>query len=164
MKSAFNRSGGVGLGAGAGSQGTKYAGVDASKTVGGSAESGMGKLMVEMGVPGILTAIALLVLVGRRILKNMKWVARMSKQLLIYQVSFLALMFANLATFTVATQVYGDLFILILLGTVGGFIVQINEKARQYAIFQTRRSVESLSINLNQATIRGAIPAARRRI
>ena len=162
MKSAFNRSGGIGLGAGAGSQGTQYAGVDVSKTVGGSAESGMGKIMVEMGVPGILAAITLLVLVSRRILKNMKWVAKMSTQHLIHQISFTAFMFANVMTFTVATGIYGDLFILILIGTVGGFIVQINEKAIRYAIFQTRRKEESQLISPNQATVRGATPAVRR--
>ena len=148
MNSAYHRSAGIGLGAGAGSQGTWYAGVDTSKTVGGSSESGIGKLMVEIGVPGILTALALLVLVGRRILKNMKWVAKMSPQHLIYQVSFTAFMFAHLMTFTVATQIYGDLFILIILGTVGGFIVQINDKAMQFAVFQTRQNGEERLSNV----------------
>jgi len=164
MKSAFNRSSGVGLGAGAGSQGTQYAGVDASKTVGGSAESGLGKLMVELGVPGILTAIMLLVLVGRRILKDMNRVEMLGDRYLIYQISFVSIMFANLITFTVATQIYGDLFILIILGTVGGFMVQINEKVRQYVIFHSRSRRKDKSIITDQATAgRATAEAARRR-
>jgi hypothetical protein len=133
MNSAFNRSSGIGLGAGAGSQGAQYAGVDQSRSVGGSAESGIGKLMVELGVPGILITLAMLLLVGYRILKNMKFVADMGERYLVYQVSFSAFMFANMMTFTVATQVYGDLFILILMGTIGGFILKINEMAIRYA-------------------------------
>ena len=38
---------------------------------------------------------------------------------------FLSFLFANLITFTVATQVYGDLFVLIILGTVAGFAVRL---------------------------------------
>jgi hypothetical protein len=136
MKSAFNRSGGIGLGAGAGSQGAQYAGADQSAAVGGSAESGLGKLMVEIGVPGIVVSLLLLFVVSQRVLKNMKWIARMGEQYLVYQVSFSAFMFANMMTFTVATQVYGDLFILIILGTVGGFILRIDEAARRYMIRQ----------------------------
>lgn len=139
MRSAFNRSGGVGLGAGAGSQGTQYAGVDLKNTVGGSAESGMGKLMVEIGVQGIFAAILLLVMVGRGVLKNMKWVAKMGSMHLVYQVSFVAFIFANLMTFMVATQIYGDLFVLIILGTIAGFIIKINEQARRYVVFHTSR-------------------------
>lgn len=164
MKSGFHRSSGMGLGAGAGAQGAAYTGANVTSSVGGSAESGIGKLMVEIGVPGILTAMVLLVMVGRRILKNMKWVAGMGQHFLVYQVSFAALMFANLATFTVATQVYGDLFILILLGTVGGFIVQINEKARQFAIFQARRNVENHSAVPAQTAIPGVAVAAQKRL
>ena len=53
--------------------------------------------------------------------------------------------------------------VALIAWTVGGFIVQINEKARQYAIFQSRRNEENLLIIPNQATVRGAKPTARRR-
>jgi hypothetical protein len=143
MKSAFNRSGGIGLGAGAGSQGAQYAGVDQSTAVGGSAESGLGKLMVEIGIPGIVISLLLLFVVGHRVLKNLRWVGRMGEKYLVYQVSFSAFMFANMMTFMVATQVFGDLFILIILGTVGGFILRIDEQARRY-VLRERRQVEAM--------------------
>jgi hypothetical protein len=146
MKSAFNRGGGLGLGAGAGSQGTQYAGVDLKGTVGGSAESGIGKLMVEIGVPGMVLSLLLLVLVARRVFMNMKRVARIGERYLIYQVSFAALIFANLMTFTVATQVYGDMFILIILGTVGGFIVRINDVTLRHPASQGQFAVRSRGV------------------
>jgi hypothetical protein len=147
MKSAFYRSGGVGLGAGAASQGIQYAGVNVSKTVGGSGESGLGKLMVELGVAGVLIVLTLLVLVGVRIIKNLQQVARMSGLHLVHQVSFIAFIFANLMTFTVATQLYGDFFILILLGTVAGFIFQINQKARQFEFYvKSRRMADQAAV------------------
>lgn len=134
MKSAFNRSGGLGLGAGSAAQGARYAGVDQSKLVGGSSESGLGMLMVELGVLGVALAIWLVVAVGRNILRNLKALALIDVRLMLYQVSFLSYLFANLMTFSVATQIYGDFFVLIILGTVAGFIVRINNLAHRRAV------------------------------
>ena len=126
MKSAFVRSSGIGLGAGSAAQGARYAGIDKSKAVGGSAESGLGQVMIELGLIGVLAIGWLFFSFARRILSNLRRLAQYNERLLLYQVSFICLLFANLVTFTVATQVYGDFFVLIILGTVAGFVLRIN--------------------------------------
>ncbi len=131
MRSAFNRSSGVGLGAGTAGQGGRYAGVATSSGVGGSAESGLGKVMIELGLLGILFAGWLVVVIARILLKNLKILVKHDKNLFFYQVSFLSFLFANLVTFAVATQVYGDYFILTIIGTITGFVVRINSVASQ---------------------------------
>lgn len=132
MKSAFDRGGGIGLGAGTASQGIAYAGVDLKSAVGGSSESGLGKLMVELGLLGVFSVVFLALAIARRFLKNLRRLAAVNERLLIYQTSFLSLLFANIMTFTVATQVYGDYFILIMLGTIAGFVIRIDWVARTY--------------------------------
>jgi hypothetical protein len=129
MKSAFNRSAGLGLGAGSAAQGGRYAGIDQSRAVGGSSESGLGFLMVELGLLGVLVVLWLLFAISRSIFGNLRKMAAMSDRLLLYQVSLLSFLFANLMTFTVATQIYGDYFVLLILGTVAGFVVRINNLA-----------------------------------
>lgn len=129
MKSAFNRSKGWGLGAGAGAQGVSYAGSDQSTYVGGSAESGLGKIMVELGVVGFLTICYLVAVIARRMFLNLSAVAKMGDRYLSYQVSFLSFIVANLAVFMIATQIFGDLFILIIIGMVMGFIFKIANTA-----------------------------------
>ena len=44
---------------------------------------------------------------------------------LYYAASFVAFLVANAATFAVATQVYGDLFVLIVLGLVTGMLFAV---------------------------------------
>jgi hypothetical protein len=139
MKSAYSRSSGIGLGAGSAAQGGRHAGLDQSTLVGGSSESGLGMIMVELGVPGLLVALWLLFALGRAVARNLSGLAAWDSKLLLYQVSFIAFLFSNLLTFTVATQIYGDYFVLIVLGTVGGFVLRINNlvdarMARQRAI------------------------------
>jgi hypothetical protein len=138
MRSAFDRSAGLGLGAGSASQGISHAGVDVSSAVGGSAESGLGKLMIELGVIGLLSGLFLVFAAARRLLKNMRRMAVESERLLLYQAAILALLFANLMTFTVATQVYGDYFILIVLGTLAGFAVRLDWVAHRLALQHSR--------------------------
>ena len=125
MKSGFSRSEGWGLGVGAGAQGLAYAGVDTSFLVGGSAESGLGKLMVEIGVPGLVVVLVLIIAFSLQMVRNLALVRRLGDHFVIYQCSFLAFIVANVATFTVATQLYGDMFVLIIIGMVSGFALKI---------------------------------------
>ena len=48
---------------------------------------------------------------------------------------------ANGATFFVATQVYGDLFVLLILGLLGSFLFALERIAKRYHAFEvaTRR-------------------------
>jgi hypothetical protein len=134
MRSAFDRSSGIGLGAGSAAQGARYAGIDQSKLVGGSGESGLGMFMVELGLIGLLAAAWLLFVIGRSLSSNLRRLAALDENLFYFQVAFLSFLFANLMTFMVATQIYGDFFVLIILGTVGGFVVRINSVVRNQSM------------------------------
>ena len=129
MKWAFIRSGGLGLGAGTAAQGARYAGVDQSKQAGGSSEAGLGMIMAELGILGVIVCIWLLIAFCRNILRNLKVLASTEPRLALYQVSFFSFLFANMMTFTVDTQIYSDFFVLVILGTVAGFMVRINNLA-----------------------------------
>ncbi len=137
LESALGRSSWLGLGAGTASQGMRYSGVDVSRYVGGSAESGIGYIAVELGLPGLLV----IVWVGYNLLRvlwvQLKRVARINDQSLIRAVSYAALLAANAATFVVATQLYGDYFVLIVLGVfAGGLYSAIYDAYGKYAVLK----------------------------
>ena len=129
LQSALARSSGIGLGAGISSQGVQYtgdaSGADASGAVGGSAEAGLGKIIVELGVPGAVAILWLLYCLALRLWRGFALLARVSSRLSYYAVSFAAFLIANIATFTVATQVYGDHCVLIVLGLVAGMLFSL---------------------------------------
>ncbi|MBK8640015.1 MAG: hypothetical protein IPN92_17680 [Chromatiaceae bacterium] len=124
LRSAVSRSAGIGLGAGVSAQGTQYAG-GVSGAVGGAAEAGLGKIVIELGIPGALVILWLLYRIARRLWEGFRLLAQASESLSYYAASFAALLIANIATFTVATQVYGDHAILILLGLVAGMLFSL---------------------------------------
>lgn len=128
MRSAVQRSEGIGLGAGATSQGARYAESGASGA-GGAAEAGLGKLIVELGPAGFLLLIALMGISARKVVRQIPSVRELGPNMLLYEVSFLAFLGANLITFAVASQLFGDQFILIVIGTIAGFIVRIHNAA-----------------------------------
>ena len=134
--SAIDRSSGVGLGSGIAAQGARFAGIDNSLFVGGSSESGIGLLVVELGIPGFIIIVWLLFNLARVVVAKLKAVARIDDHLLLYAVSFAALLLANMATFSVATQLYGDYFVLITLGVVAGMLYStINRGIRKRALY-----------------------------
>jgi hypothetical protein len=124
LQSALIQSSGIGLGAGISAQGAQYAG-GASSAVGGTAEAGLGKIIIELGVPGALIILWLLYSLARRLWRGFTLLARVSDRLSYYAISFAALLIANIATFTVATQVYGDHCVLIVLGLVAGMLFSL---------------------------------------
>lgn len=134
FSSAIGRSDGLGLGAGVAAQGARFAGIDNSMLVGGASESGLGLLVVELGLPGFFIVLWLLINLARVCMSKMKAVSEIDDHLLLYTVSFAALLLANMATFAVATQLYGDYFVLITLGVVAGmFYSTINLAMKQRA-------------------------------
>ncbi len=119
--SAIYWSDGIGLGVGVAAQGAQHAGTVVEEA-GGAGEAGVGKIILELGLPGLALVVALLSLLARRAWHLLKVLARYDQHLLIYGVSFTALLAANLATFSVATQLYGDPFVLVILGLVAGLL------------------------------------------
>ena len=120
LQASYDRSGGIGLGAGAASQGARFVGVDSGAS--GAAEAGLGKIVVELGVPGALVIGLLLVALTRRLLQALGILAKVDPPRLYYAASFVAILVANMVSFTVSSLVYGDSFVLIMLGLIAGFV------------------------------------------
>jgi hypothetical protein len=147
MESAFYRSEWIGLGAGVASQGSRFVGLDIG--VGGAAEAGTGKIMVELGLPGVLILVWFVAMLVRRIFVIFRQLARIDAYLLVYAVSFFSILVANFATFTVATQIYSDPFILIILGLVAGFLFAVCRAGN--VRYQGLNADRGMSIDLNRA-------------
>lgn len=115
---AIDSHGWLGGGLGIGSQGAQHFGGAGS----GAAESGLGKLTVELGVPGLVLAIWLALAIGRYIWRMLGILARESKVHANFAYGLVAFLLANAATFSIATQAYGDIFVLLSLGLTLGFL------------------------------------------
>jgi hypothetical protein len=129
FKWALARNGFFGSGAGAGSQGAQHFGGGAS-LVGYAAEGGFGKVLAELGVPGIIIFIWLLI----ALLRYIKWILDESRnrdflenRLIYGLVSFLL---ANAIVFAVAHQVFGDMFVLFILSFILGSVLGLQRIQR----------------------------------
>jgi hypothetical protein len=121
---AYNRTGLLGGGLGVATQGAGYYG--SISIAGGAGEGGLGKIMVELGLPGLL-AIAWVGLAGiLYLLKILKLASLQSDTTWTsLTLGLVVLLVVNFMTFAVATQLYGDLFVLTLIGTFAGFVLAI---------------------------------------
>jgi len=122
---AYNRVGLLGGGLGIASQGASYYG--ASSIAGGSGEGGLGKIMVELGLPGLLAILWLGISGLVYVFKILKLTAMHSSEprWLLFVIGLVTFLFVNVLTFSVATQLYGDMFILIMIGTLAGFLLAV---------------------------------------
>lgn len=126
---AYNRVGILGGGLGIASQGSYLFNV--ANVAGGSGEGGLGKIMVELGLPGLLSVIWLVYSVAGHVDLSLRLSLkpRIDPRLMPLMLSLAVLLAGNAVTFSVATQVYGDFFILILLGLMGGFVFALPKLA-----------------------------------
>ncbi len=124
---AIDSHGWLGSGLGIGSQGAQHFGGETS----GAAESGLGKLTVELGVPGLLLVFWLMLAMVRYIWKLLGVLSRESRYHANFAYGLVAFLLANAATFSIATQAYGDIFILLSLGISLGFLFAQLGLARQ---------------------------------
>jgi hypothetical protein len=127
---AIDSFGWLGAGLGTGSQGTNEIAV-AHNIDRGPAEGGLGKLTMELGLPGLLVAIWLLVALGKHLRRQLSTIARISPQHARMSYGLVSFLVANAATFSVATQAYSDLFILLILGWCTGFLLAMPVLAAQ---------------------------------
>lgn len=119
---AYNRTGLLGGGLGIASQGASEFNV--SSIAGGAGEGGLGKLMVELGLPGLLLVLWLMLAIGKYNLKTLQLTAQpfVTSELLPLMCGVAAFLGVNVLTFFIATQLYGDFFILIMIGLMAGFL------------------------------------------
>jgi hypothetical protein len=119
---ALDRFGWLGAGLGTGSQGTNAI-AEANNIDRGAAEGGLGKITMELGIPGLMMAVWLVIALAKHLYRQLKVVARLSPQHARMAYGMTAFLIANAATFSVATQAYSDLFILLILGWCLGFLL-----------------------------------------
>jgi hypothetical protein len=113
-----------GMGAGTGAQGTQYFG-GGELLVGSAAEGGMGRVLAELGVPGLVVAIWLAVAVWQALWKIAKAAQRLPPEISVLTHGMIAFLPANAAVFLTAHQVFGDPFVLIVLGWITGSVLAI---------------------------------------
>jgi hypothetical protein len=128
MMWAYDRFGIFGAGLGVGTQGTQYFG--GGGTIAGAAEGGLGKIMLELGVPGLMLVAWMGIAFARHVLRIMRIATATSPSLARLSYGLTSFLLANVAAFSVATQAYGDLFILLVLGATVGFLLSIPVLAR----------------------------------
>ena len=112
----------LGAGLGTGSQGTGDI-TEAHDINRWAAEGGLGKIAMELGVPGLILIAWLVTALMRHLREGLVAVARLSPLHAQMAYGFAAFLVANAATFTVATQAYSDLFVLLILGWCLGFLL-----------------------------------------
>jgi hypothetical protein len=120
---AYERFGLFGAGLGAGTQGTQYFG--GGGALAGAAEGGLGKVTLELGVPGLLVLGWLAASVFHRIWRIMRTASLVSPKLARLSFGLFSFLLANVAAFSVATQAYGDLFILLIMSWTLGFLLAV---------------------------------------
>ena len=127
-------SGGIGLGVGALAQ-TGAAGVGSVQGAGFTfvSESGLGKIIAELGWPGI----AILLILAWGLLRALFYALRMMRyepdSIATFELGLLAFALSNLPFFSAAAGVYGDPFVLIICGLSLGSVFAvptISSKAR----------------------------------
>lgn len=119
---AVDRYGPLGAGLGTGSQGVQHVAAAASISR-GAAEGGLGKITMELGLPGLALVIWLVWAFARYIRKALEVTTRLSRAHARFAYGLVAFLTANLASFAVATQAFGDLFVLLMMGWSIGFLL-----------------------------------------
>ncbi len=138
---AYDSFGLFGAGLGVGTQGTQHFG--GGGAIGsGFAEGGLGKITLELGIPGLLVMGWIAILTFRYLWQVMRFASRHSRRLARLSFGFFSFLAANVAGFSVATQAYGDLFVLLILSWILGFLLAVpvlverEVRARQLATLE----------------------------
>jgi hypothetical protein len=119
---AIDSYGWLGAGLGTGSQGANEV-AEAHRLTRWFSEGGLGKVTMELGIPGLMVVVWLVFALGRHVSRQLAVIGKVSAPHARMSYGLVAFLVANAATFTVATQAYSDLFILLILGWSLGFLL-----------------------------------------
>jgi len=111
-----------GSGAGSGSQGAQYFG-GGDELVGLAAEGGLGKILAELGVPGLLAFLWVAFRFSRYLWRTLNLLQPKDHRIGYMTLGLAAFLGANAIVFVSAHQVFGDPFVLLVIGCSLGFIV-----------------------------------------
>ncbi len=115
---------GMGVGAGASTGGLiNNAARNAIQSVGYVSEGGGGRLILELGIPGIIILGIVLLLLGLVLLRNFRMLRYMPQSTAALLMGLMSFALANVPAFFSAAQLYGDPFVLILMSLcLGSFL------------------------------------------
>lgn len=113
-----------GAGLGSGAQGAQHFGGGAER-FGGAGEGGLGKITMDLGLPGVALFLWVLAAVAQQIWRRLGALARASRSHATLAFGLAGILIANVASFAVATQIYGDVFVLLILGWSIGFLLAL---------------------------------------
>src|SRR5262249_6613221 len=137
---AYDGFGLLGAGLGVGTQGTQHFGRGGAMA--GAAEGCLGKITLELGINGRLLMGWIVILIVRLSWQISRFASRHSRRIARICYALFGFLVANAAGFSVATQAYGDLFILLILSwTFSSFLavpvlVEREVRARQSTTFK----------------------------
>ncbi len=117
IKWAYQIHGVFGGGLGVATQGSQHF---VQGNVGGAGEGGIGKLVSELGIISLVVIAWLGITFAKHLHRCIALVAKATPSKLPFTIGILAFLLANVPTFIVASQVYGDLFVLLVLGFLAG--------------------------------------------
>jgi hypothetical protein len=149
---AIDGFGWMGAGLGTIAQGAQYFGGGALR-FGGAAEGGLGKITMDLGVPGLVVFVVLMIAVLREVARRLAVLGQGSRPHAMFAYGLAAMLVANAAAFSVATQVFGDVFVLLMIGWLVGFLlamptVAYNElTAAAYRAEQARQNFPTYASN-----------------
>ena len=143
---SFEIAGPLGLGTGAGAQGAQHI---SGVVTQGSAEGGLGRITLELGPLGLILAVIAAIAVARQTRRCVSLAEKHSIVLLRLTLGLLAFIAANVPVFIGAAQIFGDPFVLMILGTQLGFVLAVPriialEKSRNRASEPPRSGDENL--------------------
>ncbi len=139
---AINRVGVFGAGVGIGSQGAALFWAD-RHIAGGAGEGGLGKITLELGVPGLVLIFWLFISLFRYGITILAYVVQQNEQAFRIFAGIAAFLVANIPTFIVASQLYGDLFVLLILGWLLGLLLAVPRVAADYHASASREALHN---------------------
>ena len=130
---------GVGLGLGTLAQ-TGAAGVQAVQGQGFVyvSESGIGKVVAELGLPGLIVLLAILWGGVQSLIRILPLMRLLPPQTAAFEIGLLAFALSNLPFFSSAAGVYGDPFVLIICGISLGSVLAVPSLVRQFQALQAQ--------------------------
>jgi hypothetical protein len=155
---AVGRFGWLGAGLGTGSQGTNEI-AESHNIPRGASEGGLGKITMELGLPGLLMTLWIVIALGKHLRSQLIATAKRSPEHARVAFGLLAFLIANIATFSVATQAYSDLFVLLILGCCLGFLLAMPVLAATGDTLKRRKRAQGLSVRSAASPDMAGIPA-----
>ena len=132
--SAIKKHGFFGLGAGTAGQGARFVGVEFENIY--EAEGGVGRIVTELGLLGLIALLWLAAVFLPYFRRLMEYISAKGGSFGYICYGMVGVLLANLAHFTVASQVFSDPMVLILLGLITGIVasgpVLVNHRQKRY--------------------------------